>query len=158
MSELPAGWRVIPLGTLLRAIEAGQIRAVVGPIASERVGLDGNGLKLVVHWDGERSTATIESLKVIALDLAMMRMSMEGATRLSAFLLHDSPARGDLGLSVYHQLLDVVRKLEGAFSSAFQYIVTTTTRPPPELQKSPWLRLKLRGAQPDERLLRCDLP
>jgi hypothetical protein len=70
MSELPAGWRVIPLGTLLRAIEAGQIRAVVGPIASERVGLDGNGLKLVVHWCGERSTAAIESLKVIALDLA----------------------------------------------------------------------------------------
>ncbi|CAN7727098.1 hypothetical protein LJR161_006148 [Variovorax paradoxus] len=97
MSELPAGWRVIPLGTLLRGIEAGQIRAVVGPIASERVGLDGNGLKLVVQWGGERSTAAIESLKVIALDLAVMSMSMEGATRLPAFLLHDSPARGGPG-------------------------------------------------------------
>jgi len=134
------------------------IRAVVGPTASGRVGLDGNGLKLVVQWGGERSTAAIESLKVIAFDLAVMCMSMEGATRLPAFLLHDSPREADLGLSVYHQLFDVVRKLEGATSSAFQYIVTTTTQPPPELQKSPWLRLELRGAPPDERLLRCDLP
>lgn len=134
------------------------IRAVVGPTASGRVGLDGNGLKPVVQWGGERSTAAIESLKVIAFDLAVMCMSMEGATRLPAFLLHDSPREADLGLSVYHQLFDVVRKLEGASSSAFQYIVTTTTPPPPELQKSPWLRLELRGAPPDERLLRCDLP
>jgi hypothetical protein len=134
------------------------IRAVVGPTASGRVGLDGHGLKLVVQWGGERSTAAIESLKVIAFDLAVMCMSMEGATRLPAFLLHDSPREADLGLSVYHQLFGVVRGLEGASSSAFQYIVTTTTPPPPALQKSPWLRLELRGAPPDERLLRCDLP
>ena len=134
------------------------IRAAVGPTASGRVSLDGNGLKLVIQWGGERSTAAIESLKVIAFDLAVMCMSMEGATRLPAFLLHDSPREADLGLSVYHRLFDVVRGLEGASSSAFQYIVTTTTPPPPELQKSPWLRLELRGAPYDERLLRCDLP
>lgn len=134
------------------------IRAAVGPTASGRVSLDGNGLKLVIQWGGERSTAAIESLKVIAFDLAVMCMSMEGATRLPAFLLHDSPREADLGLSVYHRLFDVVRGLEGASSSAFQYIVTTTTPPPLELQKSPWLRLELRGAPHDERLLRCDLP
>lgn len=134
------------------------IRAAVGPTASGRVSLDGNGLKLVVEWGGDRSTAAIESLKVIAFDLAVMCMSMEGATRLPAFLLHDSPREADLGLSVYHRLFDVVRELEGASSSAFQYIVTTTTPPPPELQKSPWLCLELRGAPHDERLLRCDLP
>lgn len=134
------------------------IRAAAGPTASGRVSLDGNGLKLVVELGGERSTAAIESLKVIAFDLAVMCMSMEGATRLPAFLLHDSPREADLGLSVYHRLFDVVRELEGASTSAFQYIVTTTTPPPPQLQKSPWLRLELRGAPHDERLLRCDLP
>lgn len=134
------------------------IRAAVGPTASGRVSLDGNGLKLVVQWGGERSTAAIESLKVIAFDLAVMCMSMEGATRLPAFLLHDSPREADLGLSVYHRLFDVVCKLEGPSVSAFQYIVTTTTRPPPALQKSPWLRVELHGAPHGERLLRCDLP
>ncbi len=136
------------------------IRAAVGPSASGRVGLDGNGLKLTVQWGGERSTAAIESLKVIAFDLAVMCMSMEGVTRLPAFLVHDSPREADLGLSVYHRLFDVVCGLESVSTSdvAFQYIVTTTTQPPPALQKAPWLRQELRGAPPEERLLRCDLP
>jgi hypothetical protein len=111
-----------------------------------------------VQWGGERSTAAIESLKVIAFDLAVLCMSMEGATRLPAFLVHDSPREADLGLSVYHRLFDLVSGLEGGSTSAFQYIVTTTTQPPPEFQKEPWLRLELRGAPPEERLLRCDLP
>lgn len=134
------------------------IRAAVGPTASGRVSLDGNGLKLTVQWGGERSTAAIESLKVIAFDLAVMCMSMAGTTHLPAFLLHDSPREADLGLSVYHRLFDVVRGLEGSSSSAFQYIVTTTTQPPPAFQQQPWLRETLRGAPPSERLLRCDLP
>ena len=134
------------------------IRAAVGPTASGRVSLDGNGLKLAVQWGGERSTAAIESLKVIAFDLAVMCMSMEGVTRLPAFLLHDSPREADLGLSVYHRLFDVVSGLEGASSSAFQYIVTTTTQPPPAFQQAPWLRQELRGGPTHERLLRCDLP
>lgn len=134
------------------------IRAVVGPSASGRISLDGNGLKLTVQWGGERSTAAIESLKVIAFDLAVLCMSMEGATRLPAFLVHDSPREADLGLSVYHRLFDLVSGLEGASTSAFQYIVTTTTQPPPKFQKRPWLRLELRGAPPEARLLRCDLP
>ena len=134
------------------------IRAAVGPTASGKVTLDGNGMKLAVQLGGERSTAAIESLKVIAFDLAVMCMSMQGTTRLPAFLLHDSPREADLGLSVYHRLFDVVNGLEGASTSAFQYIVTTTTQPPPAFQQSPWLREVLRGAPPQERLLRCDLP
>ncbi|OGB13481.1 MAG: hypothetical protein A2W72_07060 [Burkholderiales bacterium RIFCSPLOWO2_12_67_14] len=134
------------------------IKAAVGPTASGKVTLDGNGLKLVVQLGGERSTAAIESLKVIAFDLAVMCMSMQGTTRLPAFLLHDSPREADLGLSVYHRLFDVVNGLEGTSTTAFQYIVTTTTQPPPAFQQRPWLREELRGAPPNERLLRCDLP
>ena len=39
----------------------------------------------------------------------------------------------------------------------FQYIVTTTTRPPKGLAVEPWLRLTLRGSPGTERLLRRDL-
>lgn len=134
------------------------IRFTVGPTASGRVSLDGNGLKLGVQFGGERSTPAIESLKIIAFDLAVMCMSIEGGTHLPAFLLHDSPREADLGLSVYHRLFHMVATLEGAEHSAFQYIVTTTTQPPPEFQKEPWLRLELHGAPATERLLRCDLP
>lgn len=134
------------------------IRISVGPTASGRVTLDGNGVRLVVQLGGERSTAAIESLKIIAFDLAVMCMSIEGGTHLPAFLVHDSPREADLGLSVYHQLFKMVATLERKDSSPFQYIVTTTTQPPPEFQKAPWLRLELHGAPATERLLRCDLP
>lgn len=134
------------------------IRTVVGPTASGRVTLDGNGVKLAVQMGGERSTAAIESLKVIAFDIAVMCMSMEGLTHLPAFLVHDSPREADLGLSVYHRFFSMVGALEGQDRSVFQYIVTTTTQPPMAFQKQPWLRLELRGAPSTERLLRCDLP
>ncbi|MFC5771699.1 chromosome segregation protein SMC [Thauera sinica] len=134
------------------------IRLTVGPTASGRVSLDGNGLKLGVQLGGERSSPAIESLKIIAFDLAVMCMSIEGGTQLPAFLLHDSPREADLGLSVYHRLFNMVAALEGQAHSPFQYIVTTTTQPPPAFQKAPWLRLELHGAPATERLLRCDLP
>lgn len=134
------------------------IRTTVGPTASGQVSLDGNGVRLVVKLGGERSTAAIESLKIIAFDLAVMCMSIEGGTHLPALLVHDSPREADLGLSVYHQLFSMVATLEAENGTAFQYIVTTTTQPPPEFQKTPWLRLELHGAPATERLLRCDLP
>lgn len=134
------------------------IRISVGPTASGRVTLDGNGVRLVVQLGGERSTAAIESLKIIAFDLAVMCMSIEGRTHIPAFLVHDSPREADLGLSVYHQLFRMVATLEEKNSSPFQYIVTTTTQPPTEFQEPPWLRLELHGAPATERLLRCDLP
>ena len=115
-------------------------------------------MKLTVQLGGERSTAAIESLKVIAFDIAVMCMSMEGLTHLPAFLVHDSPREADLGLSVYHRFFSMVGALEGQDHSVFQYIVTTTTQPPIEFQKQPWLRLELRGSPSNERLLRCDLP
>jgi hypothetical protein len=134
------------------------IREMVGPNAGGKVTLDGNGLKLSVELGGDRSTAAIDSLKVIAFDLAVMCMSIEGGTRLPAFLIHDSPREADLGLSVYHRLFHFVRNLEqGEDQSLFQYIVTTTTRPPDELSDEPWLRDKFGGSPADARLLRRDL-
>jgi len=134
------------------------IRDMVGPNAGGRVTLDGNGLKLSVELGGERSTAAIDSLKVIAFDLAVMCMSIEGSTNLPAFLIHDSPREADLGLSVYHRLFHLLRNLEsGEGQPLFQYIVTTTTRPPDELSDYPWLRDKLGGAPAEARLLKRDL-
>ena len=134
------------------------IREVVGASAGGKVTLDGNGLKLTVEMGGDRSTAAIDSLKVIAFDLAVMCMSIEGNARLPAFFIHDSPREADLGLSVYHRLFHLVRDLEERGGQPlFQYIVTTTTRPPDGLQEKPWLCEVLGGAPADKRLMRCDL-
>lgn len=132
------------------------IRELVGPTAGGKVVLDGNGLKLCVELGGDRSTAAIDSLKVIAFDLAVMCMSIEGGTHLPAFLIHDSPREADLGLSVYHRLFHLVLNLEQE-APLFQYIVTTTTRPPDEMSDKPWMRDKLGGAPADARLLKRNL-
>ena len=129
------------------------IRALIDKEAVGRISLDGNGLKASVELGGERSTAAIESLKVIAFDLATMCMSIEGRTHLPAFLIHDSPREADLGLSVYQRLFWLLHGLEDMTDQLlFQYIVTTTTSPPDELRTRPWLTETLGGAS-KERLM-----
>lgn len=140
------------IGELFEAI----VRALVGPTASGRLSLDGNGLHLRIDLGGERSTPAIDSLKVLAFDLAALCASMEGATHVPAFLIHDSPREADLGLSAYHPLFRLAHALEGE-TPRFQYIVTTTTRPPTELCKKPWLCLEISGAPAERRLLMRDL-
>lgn len=137
---------------------SGIIRRLVNETAKGTVTLSGNGLEIVVDVDGDRRTAAIESLKVLAFDLACLCLSIECATRVPAFLVHDSPREADLGLSIYDELFRLVRDLEVLTeTTVFQYIVTTTTRPPDDLRCDPWLRLVLRGAPGSERLLARDL-
>ncbi len=135
------------------------IRRLVNENAKGAVTLSGDRLQLTVDVDGDRRTAAIESLKVLAFDLACLCLSIEGATHVPAFLVHDSPREADLGLSIYDELFRLVRELEEMTGTiAFQYIVTTTTRPPPQdLRCDPWLRLTLKGAPGSERLMARDL-
>lgn len=130
---------------------------LIGPDATGRIWLDGAGLRLSVDLGGERSTAAIDSLKVIAFDLSAVCMSIEGRAHQPALLVHDSPREADLGVSIFHRLFKLMRMMEDVGSlPPFQYIITTTTSPPTELTKGPWLREILGGAT-TERLLRRDL-
>jgi peptidoglycan hydrolase CwlO-like protein len=141
-----SGW----FDTTMRELVPGEIRATAK--------LDGNGLTLKVELGGDRSTAAIDSLKVVAFDLAVLIMSIEGRTRFPGFLIHDSPREADLGLSIYSRLFAFARTLESfGPSPLFQYIVTTTTEPPPEFRTDNWLRLTVHGAPASERLLKVDL-
>ena len=143
-------------GSLSRFFNA-IIRAMMDFDAVGKISYDGSGLRASVELGGERSTAAIDSLKVIAFDLAVLCMSIEGRTHLPAFLVHDSPREADLGLSVYHRLFDLARRLEETDARPlFQYIVTTTTSPPDDLCTEPWLAVTLGGAS-EARLMRRDL-
>jgi hypothetical protein len=94
----------------------------------------------------------------VAFDLAALCLSIEGVTRIPSFLLHDSPREADLGGSIYGRLFDIVEELENIGASPlFQYILTTTTAPPLKFRGSPYLRLKLHGDPPAQRLLGIDL-
>lgn len=136
------------------------VRRLLGraPNASGKVQHDGNGLQLVVDFGGERNTPAIDLVKVLAFDLATLCRSVEGATKLPALLIHDSPRSSDLGLSIYHELFHLMRELEDVGSGPqFQYIVTTTSRPPDDLVNDDRVRLKLNGSPAEARLLGRDL-
>lgn len=136
------------------------VRRLLGcaPTASGRVQHDGNGMHLVVDFGGERNTPAIDLVKVLAFDLATLCRSIEGATQLPALLIHDSPRTSDLGLSIYHELFHLMRELENVGAGPlFQYIVTTTSRPPDDLIGDERVRLKLKGAPAEARLLGIDL-
>lgn len=136
------------------------VRRLLGrePTARGRVQHDGNGLQLVVDFGGERNTPAIDLVKVLAFDLATLCRSIEGETHLPALLIHDSPRTSDLGLSIYHELFHLMRELEDVGSGPqFQYIVTTTSRPPDDLVNDERLRLKLKGSPAASRLLGRDL-
>ncbi len=74
--------------------------------------IDGKGITLKVSQGGERSTAAIESLKVVAFDIAVLILALEGAASLPTFLLHDSPREADLGQSIYDRLFRFIQSLE----------------------------------------------
>ncbi len=134
------------------------IRELVGPEAKGNVKLTGSGLDLSVELGGDRSTVAIDSLKVLAFDFAVLCMSIEGATQIPAFLLHDSPREADLGLAAYYPVFEVARSFEELSPEPlFQYIITTTTKPPDDLRQDPWLVLELHGAPAEERLMKRDL-
>jgi hypothetical protein len=134
------------------------LRFMVPDNAKGEISLDEDGLHLSLHIGGERSTAAIESLKIVAFDLAVLLMSVEGRTQLPAFLIHDSPREADLGRSIYNRFFELGRKIQDLEPAPlFQYIVTTTTAPPDEFRNNDWVKLELHGAPREKRLFMEDL-
>lgn len=134
------------------------VKQLLGKVADGRLILDGNGLHVNVEFGGDRTSAAIEALKVWAADLAILCLSVEGRTKLPAFLIHDSPRESDLGQSIYERTFELAKELETIGKEPlFQYIVTTTSEPPKALQKPPHCILNIHGAPAEARLLRTDL-
>jgi hypothetical protein len=135
------------------------VRALIGDEVGARVDTTGRSLALVIEHRGERESAALETVKLLAFDLAAVTESIQGRGNFPRFLLHDGPREADMAADIYERLFLFARRLEECFQDepGFQYIVTTTTRPPEEFLREPWRRLTLSGVPAEERLLRCDL-
>jgi len=122
--------------------------------------LDGKGLRVDAQFSGrgEVSTAALDSLKIVAFDLAAMHLAVEDKADLPAFLIHDSPREADLDATLYTRLFELIHVWEtGSSTPCFQYIITTTTAPPATMQSDEHVVLRMSSTPPTERLFGIDL-
>jgi len=139
------------------------VRAVMGGSVTATASLSDRGISLKVERNGDLSGAALETIKTIAFDLATMVSSIEGRSHHPRFLIHDGPREGDMARIIYERFFLYAKRLEDSFGQGkepnFQYIVTTTTPPPTDMQyESRWLLDPvLNGAKPEERLLKIEL-
>jgi hypothetical protein len=138
------------------------VRALLGALFMGRVNLVRGQIELQVADRGERTGAAMETIKLLAFDLAALALRIEGHGSFPGFLIHDGPREADLAEGIYEQLFrysaDLEKKLPGQAEPAFQYIVTTTGAPPEELRRGPWLLSPtLDASRPEGRLLKEDL-
>lgn len=138
------------------------VRALIGDQVTARVEASGRSLSLSVEERGDRDSAAIATLKLLAFDLAAIVSSVAGEGTFPRFLVHDGPREADMASDVYERLFIFAHELEKCFGGeepGFQYIITTTTAPPDKFveRDAPWLCLRLAGLPAYERLLRQDL-
>lgn len=122
--------------------------------------LDGKGLRVDAQFSGrgEVSTAALDSLKIVAFDLAAMHLAVEEKADLPAFLIHDSPREADLDGTLYARLFELIQLWETESTPpCFQYIITTTTAPPATMQSDQYVVLRMSSTPPTERLFGMDL-
>jgi len=102
----------------------------------------------------------VETLAVLLADVScQIYNAIEKTAMLPGFLLHDSPREADLGKRLYSSFIRFVaniQELYGPENCPFQYILTTTTAPPKELQSGQNVKLRLNAAKIDELLFRSD--
>jgi hypothetical protein len=100
------------------------------------------------------------TIKLLAFDLAALKLGLDGWGQFPGLLVHDGPREADMDGRIYERIFLYARLLEekSEGAPAFQYVITTTAPPPAELQKSPWLLDPLLDAsKPEGRLLKMDL-
>jgi len=93
---------------------------------------------------------------VLGFDFACLIGYITGLGHLPGLLLHDSPREADMEDALYHRMFALAARLGTVFAGAepsFQYIVATTTPPPDELDRDPYVRLRLDARQEDGLLL-----
>lgn len=119
------------------------LRALLGDQVKGRVDVTRDGIEPVAMAQGDRESAALDTIKVLAFDMAALSLGFEGHGHFPGFLVHDGPREADMDQAVYDRLFLHARQMEEAFGPegpiGFQYIVTTTTPPPERLRRAPWL-------------------
>jgi len=137
------------------------IAALIGEDVSAGASFHGRTVQVNLTCRGDFTSAAIETIKILAFDLAVLASSIEGRGHHPRFLVHDGPREADMSAAIYRRFFILAREFERAAKDAepnFQYIITTTEPPPDEIRQEPWLLAPVLDASTQEgRLLKVDL-
>lgn len=148
---------------LLATIFSGAVLSVLSSGTYDgQVSLNNRELAFSITHGAAMSGEAVETLSVLLSDIASLIYNTVSANaHLPGFLLHDSPREADLGISLYSSFIRFVASLQQHFGKSdncpFQYILTTTTAPPKELQRDYFVKLRLNAAQPSGLLLKRNI-
>ena len=148
---------------LLALIFSGAVRAVLSSGTYDgRVSLDNREVSFTITHGPAMSGEAVETLSVLLTDIAsLVYTTVSSNAHLPGFLLHDSPREADLGIRIYRSFIRFIASLQEHFGETdncpFQYILTTTTAPPRELQNERFVKLKLNAIEPSGLLLRKNI-
>jgi len=98
-------------------------------------------------------------LEVLLGDLACLLYSVSNESAFPGVLIHDCPREADMGPRLYEDYLSLVAAIEHNYANRedgipFQYIVTTTSPPPSDLNESEKVILALHPEDEKEMLFR----
>jgi len=139
------------------------MKALMGEEVRGVCEFSGRNIALRAESRGDITSAAIETVKLLAFDLAAVASSVQGNGFHPRFLVHDGPREADMSPRIYDHFFILARLIEDAFPQGtepnFQYIITTTTPPPDDMQlDSKWLlKPVLDASSPMGRLLKVDL-
>jgi hypothetical protein len=127
-----------------------------------KVLLNDRQLSFSITHGASMSGEAVETLAVLLADISgLIYNAKSEKSKLPGFLLHDSPREADLGKRIYWSYLRFAASLQTGFTSLdqcpFQYILTTTTEPPKELQTADWIKLQLSASKTAELLFKRPL-
>lgn len=133
------------------------IKRVLSQSYSGSIRLPKGEVKFEINEKTGLSGEAVETLALALADVSAMVCSNEGIGVHPRFLVHDSPREADLDRHIYNQYLRemwaLTNELGGPYNASFQYIVTTTSRPPDNLEAAIVLQIK---AYPEsDMLFRC---
>jgi len=128
-----------------------------------KVEMKDRGLSFRITRGPAMSGEAVETLSVLLADVtSLLYNAANDTSHLPGFFVHDSPREADLGLRIYRSYLRLIAALHQHFGGRdhcpFQYIVTTTTPPPTEMQDNEdFVKLRLNAAEVSRLLLRRNI-
>lgn len=148
---------------LLGSIFSGIVRSVLPSDNYDgEIGLEKRELSFRITHGPAMTGEAVETLSVLLADLcSLVYSTVSEAAHFPGFLLHDSPREADLSIGIYRSFIRFIAGLQDHFGSSdscpFQYIMTTTTPPPDELNSDQFIKLRLNASRTEELLFRSNI-